>query len=549
MKKRFFNSFLLCILLSLCLLALSSCAKHDEDASVTETPTPTELATEGEHQHQYASECDLVCDDCGEKRYNASNHIYTSDSKCQDITCTLCGYVRKQSHLYLVYESVDASTQHGGYKKERCNKCNDEIYTELDIITPETYGLPVVYIRNLGSNDLDVAKLTKSNGEITVKYEYLSNSDSIKSFECYATVKVQGASSSSYQKKNYTVKLFDDDSLESRFKVNLGWGKESKYCLKANYVDSSHARNIVGAKLAAEVAASRANLDPNLAHAPNYGLIDGYPAVVYINGNFHGIYTVNIPKDDWQFGMEGGEESREAILMASTWNEYCSLSAPLGDDTLNNYGLTVEHCSTLDDSWIKPSFNRLIELLNSGDPERIRAELPTHLDIEAAIDNFILVFTMNAADNVSKNTLWVTYDGVKWIPSMYDMDATFGMWWEGTPLGINGKPYTYPRVLEDGSYKIDSNSSKIYYILLDLYAEELEARWRELRASILTADHIQALFDEFAAGIPSEAFAQEDKRWKSIPYASANRSNMYEATVKQFSYLDEFFNNFNKEQA
>ena len=120
---------------------------------------------------------------------------------------------------------------------------------------------------------------------------------------------------------------------------------------------------------------------------------------------------------------------------------------------------------------------------------------------------------------------------------------------ECTPLGIDGKPYTYPRVLEDGSCKIDSNSSKIYYILLDLYADELEARWRELRASILTAEHIQSLFDEFAAGIPSEAFAQEDKRWKSIPYASANRSNMYQATVKQFSYLDEFFDNFNKEQA
>ena len=119
MKKIFFNSFLLCILLSLCLLALSSCAGHDEDASTTDVPTPTELATESEHQHQYASECDLVCDDCGEKRYNASTHTYTSDSKCQDITCTLCGYVRKQSHLYLVYESVDASTQHGGYKKER----------------------------------------------------------------------------------------------------------------------------------------------------------------------------------------------------------------------------------------------------------------------------------------------------------------------------------------------------------------------------------------------------------------------------------------------
>ena len=46
-------------------------------------------------------------------------------------------------------------------------------------------------------------------------------------------------------------------------------------------------------------------VDTSLRLAKFFGLSDGYPVEVYNNGNYHGLYTVIIPKDDW---MLGGDE-------------------------------------------------------------------------------------------------------------------------------------------------------------------------------------------------------------------------------------------------
>ncbi len=124
--------------------------------------------------------------------------------------------------------------------------------------------------------------------KILLKYE----SDSIN-FETYASIKIQGTSSVFYDKKNYNITLYNDEELNEKNKIDVGWGKQNKYCLKANWIDKTHARNIITAQLASEIQ-SKYNLFEN---TPNNGVIDGFPIEVYINGEFLGIYTWNIPKD------------------------------------------------------------------------------------------------------------------------------------------------------------------------------------------------------------------------------------------------------------
>lgn len=51
------------------------------------------------------------------------------------------------------------------------------------------------------------------------------------------------------------MKFFDNETYMEKKKVRFvdAWGKHSKYVLKANYQDSTQARNIVGARLAADM--------------------------------------------------------------------------------------------------------------------------------------------------------------------------------------------------------------------------------------------------------------------------------------------------------
>ncbi len=141
----------------------------------------------------------------------------------------------------------------------------------------EGYNIPV--LRLTGST----AGMTKEN-EILFAYKY-SDRDGV------CTVKWQGSSSLAYPKKNYTIKF------DGAFEVQTGWGAQKKYCFKANWIDCTHARNVCLAKLWGMIAKSRDGIDADISALPNAGAIDGFPCIIVINGQFHGLYTWNIPKD------------------------------------------------------------------------------------------------------------------------------------------------------------------------------------------------------------------------------------------------------------
>ena len=79
--------------------------------------------------------------------------------------------------------------------------------------------------------------MTKLEGTRNFKVKYKSN---YNNFEKYATLKVQGSSSVAYEKKNYTIKFYTDKNCTEKFKTDLGWGREYKYVIKANWIDKTH---------------------------------------------------------------------------------------------------------------------------------------------------------------------------------------------------------------------------------------------------------------------------------------------------------------------
>ncbi|MBE6647533.1 MAG: hypothetical protein E7611_07870 [Ruminococcaceae bacterium] len=528
------------------------------DEKATEKPIATEkpVDTKGETEptetepvetgcpHEYEYDCTDECLLCGEIREDPSSHAYSQFETCNDLVCARCGFILEQDHEW-VYHSGTATLISAGTVIEQCTRCLEKETYDVEQVDPAILGMPVIYITDLEDAIIPLASLKKNDGEILVKYQYVSNNDEIDSFECISEIKVQGASSAGHPKKNYNVKFFTDGTLAKKLKVDLGWGKENKYCMKANYIDVSQSRNIIGGKLFAQLVESRKSIAQGLLGAPNYGVVDGFPIIVYVNGEFHGLYTMNIPKDDWMFGMEGGEESREALLMADAWTGEVSLKKQIGDGLLEEYGFELEHCSTVDDSWVRISFNRMVEILNCGDKDRIIAELPLHLDIEAAIDNMIYTYFINTADNTAKNILWATYDGTVWIPSMYDMDGSFGIYWDGTPLPVDSNDHnstprnTFPSINANATFYVPGN--QMYQVLIKYFSAQVRARYLELRKTVFSYNNFSSVFEDFFDQIPEVVYASDLEKWTRIPYADDNRDNMFIATKYQLQRLDAFF--------
>ncbi|MBQ6884282.1 MAG: CotH kinase family protein [Clostridia bacterium] len=305
-----------------------------------------------------------------------------------------------------------------------------------------------------------------------------------------AKIKIQGSSSTQWRKKNYTITFYEDDSYENKMGIDVGWGEQSKYCLKANWIDKTHSRNVVTAKLAGEMQKKYGLLNT----APNNGAIDGFPVEVYINGEFHGLYTMNIPKDEWQFNMDkdnpnhiviGGDNWAESVLFKEIPTDFSGWEVEVGPD---------------DDATLS-KVQRLVDFVLNSSDEDFKSKFSEYLNLDSTLNYYIMMNYAWMPDNVGKNMLLATYDGNVWYPSLYDLDTTWGAHWTG------GYLYNYSSGVVNGS------NSLLWQRFEEHFKPEIAARYFELRSSVLDTKYVMSKFNEFYSTIPQEILERETEKW------------------------------------
>lgn len=332
----------------------------------------------------------------------------------------------------------------------------------------------------------DISGMEKKSDVRDIAVTYTNGDDVVTGF---AELKPQGTSSMAYDKKNFNIKFFMDAEHEEKMKLDVGWGEQSKYCLKANWVDRTHCRNVVTAKIAAKVQ-QKYDL---LTQAPRNGLIDGFPVEIYSNGEFHGLYTFNIPKDAWQFNMD--EENPDHIVVSGETDGPSNLFFELPD--FEEWSVEVGNES--DETLAKLS--RMIDFVMNSTDEEFVEHFEEYLDLDAAINYYILVDYCYIADNSGKNMLLATYDGMKWYLSLYDLDTSWGTTWNGFDLD------TYEEEL------LDMTRNNLFARMEKCFAKELSQRYFELREDILNKEAVMHEFEAFHDQIPAMSFIRETLRW------------------------------------
>ncbi|MBQ8351112.1 MAG: CotH kinase family protein [Clostridia bacterium] len=436
-------------------------------------------------------------------------------------TCTLCGDTRTgdyttAEHTYtLPYTVREPGKSTVGMQASYCTGCGDCVLTDLAPLQM----MPVVYIEG---SLADAAV----GSTVTLTYESYETC-----FTTTAVMKVQGFTAAGFPKKNYNVRLYTDETLQNRQKVDLGWGgwgEQSKYTIKANYIDCSHARNIVSCRLFGQMVKTRTSTIPELRAAPNGGCTDGYPIRMYHNGEFFGIYTMNIPKDKWMFGVDENKHPYSAIVTAqmhSATNKFNGTT-----DLYNTVDWDVEYCSTgTDMDWLNESFNDLIRFVRDSDVSTFRRNAHKYIDIEAVLDYAIMCFVMYGPDNWDKNAVYVTYDGVKWAPSLYDADCAFGLHWNGQSF------WNFSDIENCAPYEITWNRAYTNNLLLVrvMYAffDDFVYRYYTLRDTVLSDENMIAAFESFFDSVGEENYEADADRWglpNPTDAASGEKNNIYQ---------------------
>lgn len=350
-------------------------------------------------------------------------------------------------------------------------------------ILQDSNKLPKLYFEG----DLD--KLNKKSDAQKIKISYISNDIN---FDGYASIKLQGASSLNFKKKNYNIKFYEDKYLNNELNIDFGWGSQYKYCLKANWIDKTHSRNIVTANIFADI-----QKEFNLFNdSPNNGMIDGFPIEIYLNNSFLGIYTLNIPKDEWLFNMDKSNPNN-LIFSANTWEKTVSFY-----DKANYIDWEIEVGEQNKENLEK--LNRLINFVMYSSDEEFKKDINHYFNLDSLLNYYIMVEASHLIDNTSKNLLLITYDGTIWYTSLYDLDTSWGTYWNGIDL-VN---YSETNIL------LENN---LWKRVKDNFTDELVERYFYLRGSILTKGNIMNEFYSFYNLIPEDAFNNELKKWGFIP--------------------------------
>ncbi len=401
--------------------------------------------------------------------WNICFHKYTAATCISPKLCANCGSTSGDAlgHNYVLGECnrINNGVLCGDYNPDYCPK----LYFTGDM------------------SEITRADQTSKKIVCNIDVEYRSNDQIVNRA---AQIKIQGSSSTQWRKKNYTITFFEDNTYDNKMGIDVGWGTQNKYCLKANWIDKTHSRNLVTAKLAGEVQ-KKYNL---FESAPNGGAVDGFPVEIYINGEFHGLYTMNIPKDEWQFNMDK-DNPNHIVICGENWND-----PVLFKDDPNLSDWSVEVGPETEETLAK--VKRLSDFIRYSSDTEFKANFSRYLNLDATLNYYVLMDYAYMMDNRGKNMLLATYDGNVWYPSLYDLDTTWGTNWKGNGL------YNY-------QYGLGSSirQSLLWERVEDNFSKELAQRYFELRNSTLDPDYVMSKFHTFYNSIPQEVLERETARW------------------------------------
>lgn len=416
--------------------------------------------------HKYASvtcEASKTCSRCGDTQGSALGHSYQAATCTAPKTCSRCG------------GTTGAALEHK-YVLGECTVCND--YSS-------SYCPKLYFTGDMSQITLETQQSKNITCNISVQYR---SKEQI--VDCTGKIKIQGSSSTRYRKKNYTITFYEDSTYEEKKGIDVGWGEQNKYCLKANWIDKTHSRNIVTAKLAGMVQ-SKYGL---FTTAPNNGAIDGFPVEIYINGEFHGLYTMNIPKDEWMFNMDS-DNPNHIVICGDNWNDPVKFKAIPTD--LNDWTVEV---GPEDDATLA-KVQRLVDFVLNSSDEEFKANFDQYLNLDSTLNYYVMMTYCWTPDNTGKNMLLATYDGKVWYPSLYDLDTTWGTHWNG------GSLYNYENSLLTGG------DSVLWQRMEKLYKKEIAARYFELREDLLDTENVMNMFRSFYESIPTEILDRESAKW------------------------------------
>lgn len=337
----------------------------------------------------------------------------------------------------------------------------------------------------------DTSAMTKDN-KVPLRIRYIST-DANKYGESFdlpaCSVSWQGTSSLQYAVKNYKIRLRDQDGAKYKYSPFPNGILEDTFCLKADYMESSHANNTGMARFINDCLYDEP-VPPQETNTNVRTTIDGFPMQLYIAQSndatpvYMGVFNFNLDKGcNDSFGFDENTLSFEVASNSDT------SAGAFKDDSDASMRQDFElrypdedDCTAdqVDAAYTK--MKRVVTWVKNSTEETFRAEVEQYFNLEYLLKYYLQVHLFGMVDNLGKNMMLTTWDGQIWYPQFYDMD---------TQLGLDNTGYL--EFLSDidvvaGVY--NTSGSKLWTMVAKVFAAELAEKYKAMRASRYALDNI-----------------------------------------------------------
>lgn len=453
------------------------------------------------------------------------------------------------NHINLSDEAakeVNEAFKSAGIKMENPSDFSKDSHIELPI--PRIAAQVRIYAPKLPTTKQD---------DIEAEIEY--NDKDGNYFRKPVILNAQGSSSMAYYVKNMAIDIADGS------KIKFGdFPTQDSFHLKKYYIDAFRGQCIVGYWLMEQVYKSRPigqqyPYEYSIANnsvseglgSPKKDFFtgakchpDGFPIIItWINSNtgeetWMGVYAWNLKKSKEVYFCD--KKNTENIILDGTVNTSTLFGGTINwsafeirnpknliDTNGNKYdGDNPKELSETDKNSkkVKDHLTRLSGVVAALKANNTKETFEQYFLPQTFIDYYLVSQVLFNHDGFGKNWIWVTYDGLHWTPTLYDVDSIFGMYWNGI--------YVIP----------NSDNSAILGIpqclgLDKLYSDEISERYKELRdKGIFSVDNIVKLLNSWINKIgysniekEFEAYSQTpsyrdshiSKNWKLLGYSTS----------------------------
>ncbi len=412
-------------------------------------------------------------------------------------------------------------------------------------------------------------------------------------FKKHAILNAQGRSSMSFPKKNVAIDFCDDEWIgDNTPKIRIGnWVPQDSFHLKANYTDFFRGVGCVAYKLYEDIVKTRGNMNDRPwkkalldmskistttksignPYVGDYSLLtdtgarcfpDGFPVAIYLNGEFYGVFSLQLKKHRDNFHMNKSTAEHVhldgIINIDSFWGDSIDWSQFEVRNPKNLYAIGGnKYDADIKQEEIagKDEVNTWIAAEQLPDGTVISSKIKKNLQMTAKVKEYILNFSnflkdIKNAENVYKSSnkteedlkifksvferywdadnvidylivsdlinnwdgVWgnnwqlFTYDGKKWWIGLYDVDGSFGNDYTGT--------YCHSALLSHVSI---SKNMPFGYVT-DYYLNELNIRYRNLSdTGIINSKNIFNRLYDWTLRIGTDFFNEEYKKWSDSP--------------------------------